>query len=570
MTYLGAIVKFKDFFIRYSNVLRNEKFYVFYVFSFFLFYFLVVLMTFDKTYSLDDHFFHIKFAESIRTNGLSAFTNFDSIYFSNMGIGDKYFVYYNFLFYIALIPFTFVLPLVLGLKLYSVFILALSFTAVYFFVKKIGMKYSFFWVSIFMMALVYSGWMGRFTLARPFVLAPVLLVVILYNIHNKKYFLNILMSFFYFYWHTATFLFPFFLSLGYATFEAFCGKKVDWKNIISNSIGTLLAVLSAYLFFPGIIPYLRDVIFPVFFDTALVKNSGILEGNEVYGKNILDSISMFFIFFSALCMCGCYDIMKYIQEKKNLLEVNNDEDFEKKPLRLTLFMASLIFLLASTLSARFIDYFVFFCFLYFVVFFSSKISFFRVNDVLFKKSLKISFSILFIYMLINLSFKFYDNIASQNSYTIAQGAAQWLDENVEKNSIIFNVDWDSFPLLYYFNGNEFRYVTGLEPRFLYDFDKELYWKWFNIGGGIFCSNRDCNDLIDNRGKALKNESLKEKWLNKEGASIAKVIKSDFHSNIVVVSNGRKDLLNVLDNSDYFKREYFDEENSSLSIYRIVK
>lgn len=563
-------MKLKDFFIRYFSVLKSEKFYIFYTFSFFLVYFLIVFMTMDKTYSLDDHFFHIKFAELMRTDGLSAFTNFDSIYFSNMGIGDKYFVYYNFLFYIALIPFTFFLPLVLGLKLYAVFILASSFTAVYFFVKKIGMKYSFFWVNVFMMALVYSGWMGRFTLARPFVLAPVLLVIILYNIHNKKYFLNVLVSFFYFYWHTATFIFPFCLSLGYATFEAFYGKKVDWKNVISNLVGTLSAVLSAYLFFPGIIPYLRDVIFPVFFDTAIVKNSGILEGNEVYGKNILDSISMFFIFFSALCMCGCYDIMKYIQEKKNPLEVNGGDNSVKKPLKLTLFVASLIFLLASNLSARFIDYFVFFCFLYFAVFFSSKIKFFEVNNVLFKKSLKISFSILFIYMLVNLSFKFYDNVASQNSYTIAQGAAQWLGENVKKDAIIFNVDWDSFPLLYYFNGNEFRYVTGLEPRFLYDFNKELYWKWFNIGGGIFCSSRDCGELVDNRGKALKNESLKGEWLDKEGESIAKVIKSDFHSDIIVVSNGRKDLLKVLDNSDYFKREYFDDENSSLAVYRIVK
>jgi len=49
---------------------------------------------------------------------------------------------------------------------------------------------------------------------------------------------------------------------------------------------------------------------------------------------------------------------------------------------------------------------------------------------------------------------------------------QWVRSNVQPGEIIFNTDWDDFPRLFYFDPTH-RYVSGLDPTYLYDRDREL-------------------------------------------------------------------------------------------------
>src|SRR6185312_15640165 len=49
---------------------------------------------------------------------------------------------------------------------------------------------------------------------------------------------------------------------------------------------------------------------------------------------------------------------------------------------------------------------------------------------------------------------------------------QWLRSNVPANELVFNTDWDDFPRLYYFDPTH-RYVSGLDPTYLYDKNPEL-------------------------------------------------------------------------------------------------
>jgi len=569
MSYSRIYVKAKKLFSKAYFLLNKQSLHPWYVFLFFACYFIAAYMTVEKVFSLDDHFFHIRFAELFRQRGMGAFTGFQSIYFSKMGIVKDYFVYYNFLFYIVLIPFTFISPLVLGMKLYGVFALSASFMAVYVFLKKVPVKYPFVWTLLFLLAMLQSGWLFRFTLARPFTLAPAFLVVLLLFIYKKKYLAMAIIAFLYFYWHTATFVFPLCLAFGYFLFEQFYGKKPDWKLVTWPLAGTLAAVFLAYLISPGVVSYLKDVIFPVFFDTTLTKSTGISEGAEVYGKDIISTATGFFLFVATLIIAGSYEIFRYIHLKKVVQGIEDAIDMSVQPLRAMLFMASLAFFAATSLSGRFLDYFVFFCFLYVAIALGDLVKFFEIKGETFRRSLRVSLAVIIVFLFTTLSLNFYDSLASRSSYLIAQGPAEWLNMNLEKDKIIFNADWDSFPTLYYFTGDKFRYVTGLEPRFLYDLDHRLYWEWSNIGKGIYCDSNDCSALLKQRQAISTRGDGKKQWDQYEGNLIANAILSDFQTDIIVVSNGNKDLLGVMDDSDRFERKFFDDKNSAYAIYKII-
>src|SRR5690349_8327562 len=105
----------------------------FLIFSFFFSIFFAVYFSVSTLSSSDDHFFHFRFASWIVDHGFfQSFRDLKAIYFSKIAQGNQYFVYYNFLFYLVIIPFTFITPLTLGIKLYAVFAVAFAFWLLYY------------------------------------------------------------------------------------------------------------------------------------------------------------------------------------------------------------------------------------------------------------------------------------------------------------------------------------------------------------------------------------------------------------------------------------------------------
>lgn len=66
-----------------------------------------------------------------------------------------------------------------------------------------------------------------------------------------------------------------------------------------------------------------------------------------------------------------------------------------------------------------------------------------------------------------------------SSYFRFQGVSQWLADNTQPGEIIFNVQWDHFPELFYWNSHNY-YVIGLDPTFNYLYDQEKYGLWRTI------------------------------------------------------------------------------------------
>ncbi|HYG12176.1 MAG TPA: hypothetical protein VD835_19675 [Pyrinomonadaceae bacterium] len=59
--------------------------------------------------------------------------------------------------------------------------------------------------------------------------------------------------------------------------------------------------------------------------------------------------------------------------------------------------------------------------------------------------------------------------APHDEYT---SGIQWIRTHVPAGQIVFNTDWDDFPKLFYYDPTH-AYVSGLDPTYLYDRDKEL-------------------------------------------------------------------------------------------------
>ncbi len=79
--------------------------------------------------------------------------------------------------------------------------------------------------------------------------------------------------------------------------------------------------------------------------------------------------------------------------------------------------------------------------------------------------------VLAVAMLLNVRVTMHDIAASDPDRFYKAGAA-WLRNNVPANEIVFNTDWDDFPRLFYFDPSH-RYVTGLDPTYLFDRDPAL-------------------------------------------------------------------------------------------------
>jgi hypothetical protein len=60
-----------------------------------------------------------------------------------------------------------------------------------------------------------------------------------------------------------------------------------------------------------------------------------------------------------------------------------------------------------------------------------------------------------------------------------KGASEWLAANTPPGSMVFNTDWDDFPMLFYYNTQN-TYIVGLDPTYLYDRDHEMWKVYANV------------------------------------------------------------------------------------------
>jgi hypothetical protein len=545
-----------------------QKDYIKTLFVFLLFFacFSLIYFSLDKFISLDDPFFHIRFVEIFRQNGMGAFSDFHWLYFSKISDHQSYFIYYNFLFYLALIPFALIKPLFLGMKLCGVTFAALSFTGLYYFLLKIKEKNAFFW-TMFLFGIINYSIIARFLTVRPFVLAPVLLILLLYFLTQKKYWLIFALTVVYFFWHTATFFFPLFVAVIYAGFENFYGKKPDWKPVIFSFAGIAVSFVATLFFAPGLFVFMKDIIFGVLFDTITGTGAKLAEGAELYSANVFDFFKSSVFIIALLSVAASFEVIYYIERKRRGEIVDENIAFNQI-LRSTLFFLSIFFLLGTFLTKRNGDFFAFFSATYIVVTFGAFARSIDFKFFLMKKAIGYGLVIVTIFFSLGNFLFIHDQIASNNDYKAIQGAAEWLKNNTERGEVVFNSTWNWFTLLFFYNTHN-NYIAGIEPRFLYDYSPVLYWKWWHISNdGFLCEQENCDALKYNKKRNFRNEEKKKEWIKVEGNKIAGSILADFKSKYVITSKDFINLNEIMNNSDRFEKVYTDDIYNYHFVYKV--
>lgn len=564
---MNFIVKIKSFYLDLRIFLKKHPLIItLLVFGFFLLFFLFLYMNLPVVSSADDHFFHFRFAEQIRENGfLNSFQDFQTLPFTKIAQG-QHFLYYNFLFYLVLIPLSFITPLFLGIKLFAVVFLALIGTILYLFFRKNQIKYSFLWSLGFFIALGI-GTLWRLFLSRPFVFSPLIILLLILALHKKKYLWVFLLSFIYLFWHTATFLVPLGVILIYFISYAFYERKYLWKEILLVLGGVLTSLLVVWLINKGFWIHIQDNLLGVL-DNVLGFSGNkefIQMGNEVYPKNFFDLLEgnrfLIFLFVFSILFFVFSFFKDFRKEDKNAKK-------DKKVLTLFFFfLATFFWVLIPVISNRFTDFFIFFSWIFVVLvldeFFTFIVFNLEYNKIFFKRIIFICLIFFLVNTFVQLKTRLSANGNDPENFRVV---GEYLVKNLKRYEVVFNVDWGSFPQLYYY-APKLSYVIGLEPKLMYLNNPNLYRLWANIQKGYICDQIECLAEDQRLRQVLKDKNLEKVWYQEQGDKIANIIKNDFKSSYIVSSRNFLLLNNVLDNNKHFEKVVNDQDY--LFVYKIL-
>lgn len=507
--------------------------------------------------SADDQFFNIRLAEKLSTEGINALT-----YFDEFSYGGAQSWVFNPLFYIVLIPFTWIEPLEYGIKLFAVTAVAGLLTALFLYFRTRLVPQPFIWTCIICSLLLNADLYMHILNARAFVLALFVLVLLFIVLLKKRYEWVAVVSFLYFFVHSATFFFPVLVGAIYTAFLLQGRFKNAWNPVLATGVGMVAASGIAILIFPDFVTYFLsflETLSKIVLSFHSVGATEISEGLESYPMTIFDIFAaypLFSIFVVTILGIQGQRMWDKYQNKKSIGE----------PLDITLFFLTILFLLGTLITKRNLDFFFLFALLYTVPVASQ---WFEDNKQAISVTAKRSFLAVIALLMITQIFVFADRIVSAPWYQSIESAALWLQENTEENSIVYNPTMNFFATFYFYNEGHNRVVIGIEPRNFYDHDPEKYWKWVNLSErGVICSQDLCPIEMKKRDMAKAQEN--KAWLVETGEQAVAVLQNDFQTDTVITSGDFVYFNEILEESGKFEKVYETPVSGMYRIYQVKK
>ncbi|MBA4318281.1 MAG: hypothetical protein C0412_07760 [Flavobacterium sp.] len=500
---------------------------------------------------LDDHFFHFKYAYLIRTQGWEVVKNFNWIAVEPGRSGVYHLTLYN----LALIPFTYIKDMVIGLKISDIFWASLSISSIYYAFRKFKITYPLFWIFVLMSIPSFAI---RMLIGRALVLVPAFLMLEFYFAKEKKYGKLFLISLLHVAWHTSTFFFPLVITILIEVSRVLVGRKFFWKNIVAAIVGIFVGLKLTLYKMHGLF---QGVLGVQFSTMQSVKNSSAkIEGNELYPADIFKIMKVSEIFLMFLLIGFSIVIYYYIDSKK---KENTQADKENNFILYSAFLFVLMSFSGTMLvSGRFYDfYFVSVVFLVAVI-----VAILIKNKmIVIETSLKkyILFGVIIFFAFANVrSFLDIKESIAKTDYRPAGEIANWIEDESSENERVFLSDWSSFPVAFFYNSKNV-YNIGIEPRGALMANPSLYWKWYNMFVyGFYCDQQeDCffqKKLFDEKISQVGDEQKKE--LKRESSKkIIESIKNDFGARYVIAGNNFASIIELnpelIDDSYIAKSEY---------------
>ncbi len=525
------------------------------VYAFFLlilsFYFLIGNFT-----STDDQFFNIRLADRLAREGFSVLSEFNDFAFSH---GHPW--VYNTLFYYLLIPFTWFEPLELGIKAFAVASLAATCTTIYAFLSLLSFKRAFLWTVTLLVCFFAVEDFAHLLMARAFVLAPALLLLILLFLEKKKYLFAGMISFLYVFLHTATSFFPLLLAVVYAAFVAKQDKSAALRGFGIVMVGLVMAFVCGFFFLPGFsqamvtfFTTLQEIVLSFHSVSGQVK---IDEGMESYPTTLFD-IFLRRPFFGVVLM-----LLIVVQSVRLMRDMRKGESTDS-PVTPVLFFMSLLFLLGSFFTRRTLDFLLVFGTVFIAFSLKDIVEGLKFKDArLYMAGLVVALGVAGSAHILALA----DAIASNRHYAQIEGAALWLRENTQAESIIFNPTINVFPTFYFYNRGHNRVIIGIEPRDMYKESPERYWRWYHLSNfGILCTEQRCAKEL-----ALQEVMLQDhesNWYRDTGAQAARIFREEFQTDTIIVRSDYTYLSDLLEKSGSFEQMYTTPLTKLYTVYRI--
>ncbi|MFA6304636.1 MAG: hypothetical protein WCV73_04410 [Patescibacteria group bacterium] len=444
------------------------------------------------------------------------------------------FVDHHFLYHLLLVPFVTLFNPLIGVKIATVLFASFLVLSIYWLFKKFQIKYPFLFV---IGLLTVSPWLFRVSLVKAPALALIGLILAFYFIVHQKWLGLFLISFLsvwlYAGWPIILVL-TFVYSAIFKVMEKWRKEESIWHKLrhLFNAINhrapylglaySILGVGAGIIvnpYFPANLKFYWQQIFEI----AVVNYQKVIGvGGEWYPYGFLKLISDAPLACSLLLISLL--LFALTLKKQSIYSV-------------TWGVLAVSFLLLTLKSRRQVEFFVPITFIF---------ASFCFNDYL-KKFAKfrheffpsfgwraffapafVLLGLCFVIMAPGNLAKAKHDIARGWNLKHYQNSGEWLVKNTPEKSIIFNVDWDDFPALFYYNSHNY-YLTGLDPTFMYQNNPARYWKYVNITLGL------------------------------EPIKMAQQIKNDFQSAYVFLDLKHELLNKQLKFNSFFKKVYEDNE-----------
>ena len=501
---------FKKYFSYFSN---RKKIFIKVVYVW-LFYFLVlsVFKNIGNGLSDPDAFFHMGLSREISKQGFDLFRNIPWFSFAP-GFMDSNFLYH------------FIFSLFVNFNLVAVYktlglIIASTLITVFFFVlNKSQVKYSFLWALILISS---SAFFYRLFLFRPFLTSIILIILSFYFASQNKLLKLFIVSIIY----PLFYVIPFSILIAlFSMLVDFLKKqKLRWNLFFITISGTVLGLL-----FNPTFPKNISFIYVQIFKTPVVHKAAELMPLD-FSSLITQNILVWVIFYGLLSI--------FIYHRQDLKKFKERVSVEG----LAASLLSIFFFVLTIRSQRFVEYWVPFTVLAGALLardfeFDTKFTkWFK--DTWETTSLKILLPIFAFLMLISLIFvnsfvNNYISLKNTDPFDRFKSSSSWLIKNTPEKSIIYNVAWDESPELFFWNTHNY-YIVGMDPTFLYEYDKSLYKKYQDIYEGK-----------DNRP--------------------SETVKIYFNSSFIFAGKNNQNFINVADKDISLEKVY---EDSWAIIYKI--
>ncbi len=480
---------------------------------------------------IDDHFFHFKYASMLYSHGWDAVENFDWIYLN--GISSDESRYQVGLYNYFLIPFTFFVDKMFGVKVMDAFFAGVFFAILYYVMRKIRIRHSIFYLLLigstgFFLARTLSG--------RAYVIAVALIFLEMYFAVEKKYKLLFLITVFHVMWHQSTFFMPLIVTLIAEAARYLNYYKLFYKNIIASIVGICVGMM-IYSGFPLNIYNLFSNIVSIQSNSTAAGSSG---GTEIYSKDFISNFVLNFEgFFLMALISSIIVIFYYINIRSGKIKKIK---FAKNQL---VFLYSYSILLIVTISGtliasgRFFDYYIPTSVILFALVFTLIIDDKKI--IIDKKIKKIIFITIYVFVVIlclGALLAMRKTFVRFDHDKIAQ-AAEWIEEKSQEDDKVYLDNWSYFTPLFFYN-DKVKYSMGLEPHDALVYSPELYWKWQNFRKNMFyCEqNYNCKDEAKNFFDKTNNlnENVKKNQYKLNSMKIIRSIGIDFDAKFIVSDN----------------------------------